>query len=323
MTVEAPAVHEDPRWPRASAWLARDGGAREAIGLLAVLGAPACRGSITPGRCDLAPDAIRKALERFSPYDIRFDCDLEQMNVRDFGTLRGVAGQAPCDAKDAVAAAVANALRESDALAILGGDNSITYPGVLGMSQAIDGGTPGRCGVLTLDAHFDLRDLDGGLSNGNPIRALLADGVPGANIAQIGILPFANSREYAAVAREAGITVITADEVHAQGIQTSVRTALDLLSARADAIYVDLDLDVLDRSFAPATPGSRPGGLCPWQISWAARECGMEKKVRVMDLVEIDPTKDIAEATVFSAATCFLSFAAGVAQRLRTAKIEE
>jgi len=311
--------HDDPHWPRASAWLARGAGNAASIGTLGILGVPACRGSITPGRCDLAPAAIRQALERFSPYDLRFDCDLEDLGVRDFGTLDAVAALSPGEAKESICDHVAEALRSTTDLAILGGDNSITYPGVLGMAQAAAGGDLARCGVLTLDAHFDLRDIDAGLTNGNPMRALLADGVPGANIVQIGILPFANSKEYAAVAREAGITFLTADDVHVQGIQTAIRTALDLLAARAEAIYVDLDLDVLDRSFAPATPGSRPGGLYPWQVSWAARECGMEAKVRIMDLVEIDPVKDLADATVFSAATCLLSYAAGVTQRLRSA----
>ena len=307
---------DDPHWPRASRWLSGGGDNADSVGLLSVLGVPACRGSLTPGRCDLAPQAIRKALERFSPYDVRFDFDLERLRVRDLETLRDVDELAPADAKQIICTAVGEALQHSDALALFGGDNSITYPGVLAMASASTGGALDRCGVLTFDAHFDLRDTEAGLTNGNPIRALLNDGVPGENIAQIGILPFANSMEYAHVARDAGITVITAEQVHLQGIQTAVRSALDVLAARADAIYVDLDLDVLDRSFAPATPGSRPGGLFPWQISWAARECGMERKVRVIDLVEIDPTKDIADATVFSAATCFLSWAAGVAQRL-------
>jgi formiminoglutamase len=315
-------LYYDQRWPRASGWLAGDSGGGNRIGTLGVLGIPACRGSISPGRCDLAPAAIRKALERFSPYDVRYDCDLQELGVRDFGTLDELAERTPAEAKESICHSVSAALAAVDALAIAGGDNSITYPGVLGMAQEATGGDLSRCGVLTLDAHFDLRDIEPGLTNGNPIRALLADGVPGRSIVQIGILPFANSKHYAALAHEAGITIMTADEVHVQGIQTAVRTALDHLAARAEAIYVDLDLDVLDRSFAPAAPGSRPGGLFPWQIAWAARECGMAPKVRIMDLVEIDPVKDLADATVLSAATCLLAWAAGVTQRLKSAKRE-
>ena len=48
-------------------------------------------------------------------------------------------------------------------------------------------------GLITLDAHFDMRDTAQGLGNGNPVRALREDGLPGKNIAQIGLAPFANS----------------------------------------------------------------------------------------------------------------------------------
>jgi arginase family enzyme len=37
--------------------------------------------------------------------------------------------------------------------------------------------------------------------------------------------------------------------------------------------------------------------------------------VRVLDLVEIDPTRDIADITVLAAAACLLSFASGLLGR--------
>ncbi len=50
-----------------------------------------------------------------------------------------------------------------------------------------------------------------GLSNGNPVRALLQEGLSGNIIVQIGVQAFANSAMYASVAAEAGSRVITAD----------------------------------------------------------------------------------------------------------------
>src|SRR5206468_1335974 len=160
-----------------------------------------------------------------------------------------------------LSSAVRGALAGADALVLLGGDNSITRPGCHGMSTELP-----RAGLLTLDAHLDLRDLTPALTNGNPVRALLADGLPGAQIVQIGIQPFANSRAYFAVAREAGIRVMLVSEVRALGIEKAIEQALDMLDPLVDTIYVDLDLDVLDRVFAPATPGSRPGGLSPAEV---------------------------------------------------------
>ena len=304
------SLYEDPHWPRASAWLAGDCVANP-IGTLAVLGAPVAKGSITPGRCDLAPAAIRKALERFSTYDCNTRGEVRNIRAKDFGDLN-VAKLTPEEACAPMRDAAMSHLQAAEALVLLGGDNSITRPGCLGLGVPLD-----RCGLLTFDAHFDLRDLEGGLTNGNPVRALLRrDGFPGDQIFQIGIQSFANSGVYAAAARANGTHTITADCVHERGIAVVVREALDYLSTRVDRIYVDLDLDVLDRIYAPATPGARPGGLAPHEIRRAAFLCGAHPKVRVLDLVEIDPTHDIADITVLTAAACLLEFASGLLERL-------
>src|SRR5262245_58975441 len=199
-----PQPFDDPNWPRASAWLA-GAHAENNLGKLAILGAPLRLGSITPGRCDLAPAAVRESLRKFSCYDLESDTDIHLIEAHDFGDLP-LADTRLEDALAPLSQAVRDSGREVDAVIILGGDNGVTRPGVHGITDSL-----ADCGLITLDAHFDLRDLDRGLTNGNPVRALLADGLPGANIVQIGIQPFANSRAYAEVARQAGITVVTID----------------------------------------------------------------------------------------------------------------
>ena len=116
-------------------------------------------------------------------------------------------GISPEDALGPVSTRVAELRQRSDVVVVLGGDNSVTRPGVHGMGEL------GSMGLITFDAHFDLRELEDGLTNGNPIRALLRDGLPGPHIAQIGILPFANSPRHAEVAREAGINVVSSSLV--------------------------------------------------------------------------------------------------------------
>ena len=306
------SLPQDPQWPRASMWVCDHN--PNPVGRFGILGAPVHLGSITPGRCDLAPLAIRTALARFSTYDLETGCDVRDLAVSDFGDLE-VTDMRLEQAFEPIRKATETALNTVDAMVLLGGDNGITRAGCQAVNPDLR-----RTGLLTLDAHFDLRDLDGGLSNGNPVRALLADGLPGKQIVQIGLQPFANSQAYCEIAREAGITVIPVDDVHANGIDAVLTRALEQLAPSVDAIYVDLDLDVMDRSFAPATPGSRPGGLAPWQIRRAARICGEHPKVRAMDLVEIDPEHDVADATVLAAAACLLSFASGVLTKCRNSR---
>jgi formiminoglutamase len=221
-----------------------------------------------------------------------------------------VADLRPEEALEPLSAAVRQATGVCDAVVILGGDNSITRPGIHGLGVPLH-----RVGLLTLDAHFDLRDLQNGLTNGNPVRALLADGLPGENVVQIGIQGFANSSEYARVAKEAGIRWIGEYETDDLPVGFHVQVELDRLASRVDALYIDLDLDVLDRAFAPACPGSRPGGLLPTEVADAAWRFGEHPKVRAMDIVEVDPTNDVADVTVLTAASFLLSFAAGLASR--------
>ena len=101
----------------------------------------------------------------------------------------------------------------------------------------------------------------------------MGDGLPGTNIIQIGIQAFTNSRVYAQVARDAGIGVVTADEVYAKGIDAVVKGALENLASKTKAIYVDFDVDVLDRAFAPrARVLGRAGsnrGCCEGQHTFA------------------------------------------------------
>lgn len=295
------STFQDPHWPRASEWLGLN-----QRGGLAVLGVP-MNASITPGRCDLAPKAIREALSRLSTYDLEHDAEVLDLPVRDLGDLS--LPDRPEEALGPIADAVAEALTSAEAVVLLGGDNGLTRPALHGVMPLDD------VGLITLDAHLDLRSTEGGLHNGNPVRQLLADGLPGDRIVQIGIAPFANSREYLEVARRHDLWVISAEEARAAGLAHTVRAALHRLEPMVEAIYLDLDLDVLDRAFAPACPGARPGGFAPHEVREAAFVAGTHSKVMAMDLVELDPTRDDGDRTALAAGQFLLSFAAGLVRR--------
>jgi formiminoglutamase len=288
---------------------------------LAQFAVPMRLGSISGGRFDLAPAAIREALDRFVAHEPDQPDRLMELGlpVEMDEDLDAVAEMTPADAFEQIRRHVGVTIEDEvgriqpdRAVVVLGGDNSITRPGVHGAAAH-----PGleRTGLLTLDAHHDFRPLAGGLTNGNPVRALVEDGLPGWNVVQVGINPSANSPALAVAAEDAGITVVTADEARHRGVATVVSEALEALDRRVDAIYVDLDVDVLDRAFAPASPGSRPGGLTPSEVQAAAWVAGTHPKVRAMDVVEVDPERDVADVTVLAAASFVLAFASGLASR--------
>lgn len=287
---------EDPNWPRAAHWLARQDPAAK----LAVLGVPAHQTSISPTSADQTPKAVREALLRYSTYHLDLDVDLAALPAIDLGD---VADPDHADGEARVAAAVSG-LRPDQALFAIGGDNSITYSVMSGLF----GGGLAAAGLITLDAHFDLRD---GISNGSPVRRLIESGLDPRRVVQIGINNFSNSAWYAARARDLGITVVTRSELEERGIRDVMEDALEI-AAGPSGIYVDLDADVCDRAFVPACPAAAPGGITPAELRLAAQLAGLDPRVRAIDVTEIDSTRDAADGrTVRLAALCLLEFAAG------------
>jgi len=272
---------------------------------VALVGAGLNERSLTPGRCDLGPKAFRAVLPRFSTYDVETGVELTA-RVHDAGDVP-LKAVSPADAfapiRDAVRAQAGRALT-----VIVGGNNAITRPGLHGLGLE-------RTGLLTLDAHFDLRDTDQGLTNGNPVQALLDDGLDGARISQLGLAPFANTRKAHNKARAAGITVRTARECREQGLATLVAQELERLSALVDVIYVDVDIDVIDRAQWPASPGARSGGLAAQDVFEATRVIGAHPKVRAVDLAEYDPSLEIGDLGALTAGRWFCELLAGFQAR--------
>jgi arginase family enzyme len=299
----APIV--DPLWYRADQWLAETA----ADPRFTVVGVPSSTASLTPSRAYLAPSRVRRVLGRLSTFDGDTGLDLRTLAAADLGDLN-VADLDPTAALHAIDES-ARGLEHGPIHAFLGGDNAITRPLVRGLAR----GELASMGLLTLDAHHDVRTLDGGPTNGSPIRGLLEDGLPGANVAQVGILAFANSREYRDYCDAHGIRVFSMHDVETRGIAAVMGEALATLATRATRIFVDVDMDVLDRAYAPACPGSRPGGLTPRQLFAAVRLAGRHPQVIAADFVEVDPDRDVHDITLFNTATALLSFAAGVAER--------
>ncbi len=252
-----------------------------AVGLI---GAPLAAGSVTPGRCDLASALLRQTWRRIGLYDVETGRELAA-EVLDRGDveLGGLTiEQATPIIRDAVAQSA-----EAHALTLLvGGNNAVTRPGVLGLGGSLD-----EIGLITLDAHFDLRDTGEGLSNGNPVRALIDDGLPGANIAQVGLASFANSRAMHEDAVAAGNLVVTIGDVRRDGIAHAIDRALDHV-AHCDALVIDCDIDVIDRAQFPAAPGGRAGGMAVHDFYYAVRRLASDPRVRVIDLTEWDPPLD-------------------------------
>ena len=272
---------------------------------IALIGVPVHKSSITPNSCHLAPKAIRTALSRYSTFAGSKEIDLRELQITDLGDITGADSAA---GKKVIAKKVSGLLDKYELLIALGGDNSITYTVANGLFPDLS-----KVGLITLDAHHDLRD---GNSNGSPVWRLIQAGLAGKNIVQIGISDFANSKEYSDRAKEYGITVITRDQMRNKSMQDVMKIAFNSLNRSIEDIYVDIDVDVADRSVAPACPASVPGGISADELRQAAFLLGKNYKVKAVDITEIDPKRDTKdERTVRLAALLVLEIAAGFKAR--------
>ena len=272
-----------------------------------LVGAPLAVGSVTPGHCDQAPGALRKVLRRIGRYDVETRRELAS-HVADHGNvaIEGLtieAATAPI--RDACAASVA---RHALTL-VVGGNNAVTRPALLSLGLPLE-----TVGLITLDAHFDLRDTRQGLGNGNPVRALREDGLPGRNIAQIGLAPFANSAAMHRDADNGGHYVATIGEVRTRGIAAVIGEALRHV-AHCAALVIDCDIDVIDRSQFPGAPGARPGGMSATDFFVATRLLAADPKVRLIDLTEWDPPLDPSDLSALVAGRWMAECLAGYGLR--------
>ena len=277
-------------WPNLSE-LVSTSHASAPVGLM---GAPLASGSVTPGRCDMAPDVLRDTLRRIGRYDVETGSELHT-EIFDHGDAP-VADLSIEDATPLVRHKVAASVAMHSLTLLVGGNNAVTRPGVLGVGLPLE-----KAGLITLDAHFDMRDLEQGLSNGNPVRALIEDGLPGRNVAQVGLAPFANSKQMHQDALAAGNLVVTMAEVRSEGIAGAIDKALAHV-AHCEAIVVDCDIDVIDRSQFPGAPGARPGGMAVHDFFAAVRRLAAHPKVRLIDLTEWDPPLDPTDLSALTAA---------------------
>lgn len=296
---------EDALWPRAAHWLQTVDQTSSANCDLAVYGVRAHRTSISATGANHTPAAVRAALARYSTWAWSSETNIGSLIARDFGD--SVFPDSP-EGEEVTAALASRAVAASRLAVAIGGDNSVTYAAMLGAFN----GDLSKAGLITFDAHHDLRD---GVSNGSPVRRLIEAGLPGRNVVQIGIADFSNSPEYAARARELGIHVIPRSRLRSENPAEVWRQALALLG-NVNGIHVDFDVDVCDRAAVPACPAAAPGGISADELRQFAELTGRSAEVKSMDITEIDATADSPDQrTIRLGALLILEAAAGLANR--------
>ena len=295
-------MSEDALWPRAAAWLQSDSANAD----ISVFGVPAHKTSISKSGAHKTPAAIRKALLRYSTYNATRRVDIAALKVKDHGDVKSPDS---LEGEQRTSSLAAKASANTPLTIALGGDNSVTFA----VARGVFGADLSNAGLITLDAHHDLRD---GISNGSPVRRLIEAGLNPKRIVQIGIADFSNSAAYAQRAQDLGIHVVPRSELRKRSIESIWAEAISIAGAGGAGIHVDFDMDVCDRSVVPACPAAAPGGISADELRQFAYLAGYSSLVKSLDITEVDATADAADGrTVRLSALVLLEAAAGLASR--------
>jgi formiminoglutamase len=273
---------------------------------VAMFGVSTYQTSVSPRSATSTPQAIRAALERYSTWSWASRVDLaDYVAVVDHGDVEDPDGDG---ARERLAAMLEGV--EAPLTIFLGGDNAATWHAM----GAVAGEHLNEYGLITLDAHLDMRD---GRSNGSPVRQLLDEGLDPRHVVQVGLGEYSNSGAYARDSLKRGVRIVERDAFHREDVAVIARRALEVARQGGRKVYVDIDLDVADRSVVPGCPASAPGGLSADEVRRFVREITSSPHVAAIDFTEVDVEQDAPDQrTVRLAALLVLEALSGVQRRM-------
>jgi agmatinase len=199
---------------------------------------------------------------------------------------------------------------------ILGGDHTITFPDATGVARHVGWG---RVSLIHFDAHADTGDSEWGghlYGHGTPMRRLIESGaVRGDRFLQIGLRGYWPELPTLAWMAEQRMRCYEMTEIGARGLDDVLTEAFTIATDDCDAVFLSVDVDVVDPGMAPGTGTPEPGGLTGRQLLDAVRRITMELPIGGIDVVEVSPPYDSAEVTAFLANRVVLEALSGIAWR--------
>ncbi|HET9874577.1 MAG TPA: agmatinase [Mycobacterium sp.] len=259
---------------------------------VAIFGVPLDAGTTYRPGTRFGPRGIRRATNLFGTYSYELGVDLrEQLNMVDIGDVMVIPGNLE-KSFDQISQAMAHVVSHGAFPVVLGGDHSIGFPTIRGLTPHTDG----NVGIIHFDRHVDTQetDLDERMHTTPWFHATNIPNAPATNLVQIGIGGWQAPRPGVQVGRERGTTVITVGDVERVGVEKIAEIALEVAWKNAKAVYLSFDIDVLDSGFVPGTGWPEPGGLLPREALNLVRLVS-QPGLAGIEVVECSPPYDWAE----------------------------
>jgi len=286
----------------------------------AIIGAPFDGGTSHRPGCRFGPQAIR--FTDYLPHNglrpsLALGLDpLVDLAVVDLGDVEMPSGETE-KSLHALEARVHQVANAGVIPIILGGDHTIALPDVTGVARHVGWG---KVSVIHFDAHADTGDSQMGslYGHGTPMRRLIESGAcRGDRFLQIGLRGYWPEPETLDWMAEQRMRSFEMSEVVHRGLDDVLDEAITLAMTDCDAVFLSVDVDVVDPGSAPGTGTPEPGGLTSRQLLDAVRRIAMESPVAGVDVVEVSPPYDHAEITAYLANRIILEALGGIAWRRR------
>jgi len=244
-----------------------------------VVGVPLDATSTFRSGCRFAPTSLREASLNLETYSFRTGLDVEDLKITDLGNLHVTTNVR--DTLEMISSVSKELSEEGKTPIFLGGEHTITLGVMEGISR--------RVGLVSFDAHLDLRNEYDGLKTSHAtFMRRISELIGAENIFEVGTR--AVCKEELNFVKKKEIGVLTAEEIRKTGVEKASEKLKKFLTDHGD-VYVSVDMDVLDPAFAPAVQNPEPEGLsCSQLLDLLSVVCG--NSVAGFDLVEIAPGYD-------------------------------
>ena len=182
--------------------------------------------------------------------------------------------------------------KNSAPIITIGGDHSITYPEIKGLSSL------GSIGIIWFDAHRDLLNemLSSPYSHGSALRrSIELDTVDPKNLLLVGTR-YMEPEEQIYVKKHKINELTQAMLEDAENPRKLVKNKIKEIATRIDHLFISIDIDCLDPAHAPGTGTPVTGGLTTSQLMnyiW-----DIPAPIRALDIVEVSPPLDVSGITL-------------------------
>ena len=257
-----------------------------------VLGVPYDHTSTYRAGSRFAPRAIRDASLNIETYSLRTGIDIENVPIHDAGDLHVVDNVS--ETLDRLTKVTKDILSVGKMPVLIGGEHTITQGPVRSLPKPV--------GVISFDAHGDLRDEYGGgkLSHATVLRRI-TEIVGADNVLVCGVR--ALCKEEVDFIAQRKIEKMTPWEIRELGLAKATER-VKTFTRKFEHTYLTIDTDVLDPAFAPGVSNPEFDGLTPEELITLTTAAADEKMIG-FDLVEVCPNYDSGATAVAAARLIF------------------